>query len=178
MMEPGKFQHDGKVRPVGSSENGTTGADRGEHKVAAERKQISVIGADIVITGNIEASVDLHIDGKVIGDVRCATLILGESSSVMGRVYAARLKVSGTLEGVVETKDLAVEASAHVKGEITYERLRVANGGVLEGTITRRIVTDSAEQVRELHVAGEVLLLNNEEEPAEDIEKPADDIIG
>lgn len=29
----------------------------------------SVIGADVVITGNISAKVDLHVDGRVEGDI-------------------------------------------------------------------------------------------------------------
>jgi cytoskeletal protein CcmA (bactofilin family) len=115
-----------------------------------DRNQMSVIGADIVVTGNIEASVDLHIEGKVIGDVRCATLILGESSSVNGHIYAARVKVSGTVDGAIDTKDLAIEATARVTADITYERLRVANGGVIEGKVTRRAVEEAADDVARL----------------------------
>lgn len=102
---------------------------------AADRAQVSVIGADITITGNIEASVDLHIEGRVIGDVRCATLILGETSKISGGIQAERVRVAGTVEGSIETRDLAVEASARVTGELVYGRLRVANGAVIEGTL-------------------------------------------
>lgn len=115
---------------------------------AADKRDMSVIGADIVITGNIEASVDLHIEGQVIGDVRCATLILGESSSVNGHIYAARVKVSGTVEGAIETRDLAIEATAKVMADITYERLRVANGGTIQGKVTRRVTEAGAEEAR------------------------------
>lgn len=171
-MEPRNSQNDGKVRPVSASEHASVWPDKAEHSEPAEKKQISVIGSDIVITGNIEASVDLHIEGKVVGDVRCATLILGENSSVNGHIYAQRVKVSGTLDGAVETKDLAVEASARVKGEITYERLRVANGGIIEGTITRRIVAETTEEVSRLQLVG----ASGAKEKKED-EVPADDVV-
>jgi cytoskeletal protein CcmA (bactofilin family) len=105
------------------------------HKPKADDAQVSVIGADIVITGNIEASVDLHIEGKVVGDVRCMTLILGESSSVSGTIVAERVRVSGRVDGAIDTKDLAIEAAARVTGEISYSRLRVATGGVIEGSM-------------------------------------------
>ncbi len=111
--------------------------DHGEQR-NAEKGNISMIGADIVITGNIEAQVDLHIEGKVHGDVRCATLILGEDSAVHGKIYAERVRVSGSVEGAIETKDLAIEATARVTGDVTYERLRVANGGIVEGSMKRR----------------------------------------
>ena len=125
-----------------------------DRRDSADKGQMSVIGMDIVITGNIEASVDLHIEGKVVGDVRCATLILGESSSVNGRVYATRVKVSGTLEGALETKDLAIESGARVSGDISYERLRIANGGIIDGSVTRRVAEGEAEEGSKLKLVG------------------------
>jgi cytoskeletal protein CcmA (bactofilin family) len=101
----------------------------------ADRPQMSVIGADITITGNLEASVDLHIEGRVVGDVRCATLILGETSRINGGIQAERVRVAGTVEGAIETRDLAVEATGRVTGEVVYGRLRVANGAVIEGKL-------------------------------------------
>src|SRR4051812_48650935 len=90
---------------------------------AGESQNFSVIGADIVITGDIEASVDLHIEGRVDGDVRCATLVLGDSSTIKGSVFADRVRIAGTVHGCVDTKDLAIEASARVSGDVMYERL-------------------------------------------------------
>lgn len=104
---------------------------------------VSVIGPDIVITGNIEPAaevkaVDLHIEGQVNGDIRCSTLILGEGSSVRGNINVDRVRVSGSVEGSILTRDLAVEASARVAGEIVYERLRIASGAIVEGTLKVR----------------------------------------
>ena len=115
----------------------------------ADNHEVSVIGAGITITGNIEATVDLQVQGKVNGDVRCVTLILGERSVVQGSVYAERVRVSGTVEGSIETKDLAVEASARVSGDITYSRIRIANGGVINGQMKHQpIEEDTAEAQR------------------------------
>jgi cytoskeletal protein CcmA (bactofilin family) len=108
---------------------------------------ISVIGADILITGNIEAEVDLHIEGRVVGDVRCATLILGERSSVTGNILAQRVRVSGAVEGSIETVDLAIEACATVRGDVTYSRLRVANGGVVSGRM-EHVAIEGADHER------------------------------
>ena len=115
----------------------------------------SVIGADILVTGNIEAEVDLHIEGRVLGDVRCATLILGEQSSVQGSIFAQRVRVSGSVEGSVETRDLAIEATARVKGDVTYSRLRIANGGIVEGSLTHRAVADDASEDARLKLVSE-----------------------
>lgn len=109
---------------------------------------ISVIGADILITGNIEAEVDLHIEGRVVGDVRCATLILGERSSVAGNIFAQRVRVSGQVEGAIETIDLAIESGARVRGDISYSRLRIANGGIVSGKLEHVALDPSDEQAR------------------------------
>lgn len=117
------------TRPRAGASMGT------ESGTGVEPGAMSVIGTDILVTGNIEAEVDLHIEGRVVGDVRCATLILGERSSVVGSIYASRVRVSGTVEGAIETTDLAIESAARVKGDVTYSRLRIANGGIVEGTM-------------------------------------------
>lgn len=104
----------------------------------ASSPEVSVIGSGITVTGNIEASVDLQIQGKVTGDVRCATLLLGEGSEIRGSVVADRVRVAGTVDGSIETKDLAIEATARVMGDITYSRIRIANGGVVHGQLNYR----------------------------------------
>lgn len=108
----------------------------GEQRDYVEKAPSSVIGADITITGNIEASVDLMIEGQVSGDVHCkTTLILGETSTIRGNIYAERVRVSGTVEGAIETRDLAIEATGTVNGDVSYSRVKVSNGGVVEGTM-------------------------------------------
>jgi cytoskeletal protein CcmA (bactofilin family) len=112
---------------------------------APGKDQMSVIGAGIKIIGNIEptdATVDLHIEGEIVGDVRCSTLILGEASSIKGGIKAERVRVSGIIEGAIDTHDLAIEATARVAGEISYARLRVASGARLAGTLTQKAVED------------------------------------
>src|SRR3546814_7527349 len=46
----------------------------------AHHTTFSILGSDVVVTGNIAASVDLHIDGKIEGDLKCANLVQGEGS--------------------------------------------------------------------------------------------------
>jgi cytoskeletal protein CcmA (bactofilin family) len=110
---------------------------------ASEPKSVSVIGPNIVINGNIEAAdasseADLQIEGTINGDVRCGTVVLTESSRVMGNVIADRVRVSGVVDGGINTGDLAIEATAKVTGEIVYDRLRVAAGGIVQGAMKWR----------------------------------------
>lgn len=117
---------------------------------ADKTANMSVLGPDIHVMGNIEAIVDLHIEGKVTGDVRCATLVMGAESAVMGSITADRVRVSGVVEGAIETTDLAIESSARVKGDVIYSRIRIASGGIIEGSLTHRpmIAEEGSEEKR------------------------------
>ena len=47
----------------------------------------SVFGGDIRIKGDVDASADLHIDGKVEGDVTCSSLVQGETGEIVGNPF-------------------------------------------------------------------------------------------
>ena len=93
----------------------------------------SIIAADVEIVGNLNARVDLHIDGKVQGDVTCGTLVQGEGSMISGKVIAASARLSGQVEGSIEAGELVIEASARISGDVTYENLTIAPGSQIDG---------------------------------------------
>lgn len=100
---------------------------------AASSATFSVIGSDVTISGDIDATVDLHIDGTIEGDIRCATLIQGSGSTIRGAVSAEQARIAGAVEGSITAKVLIVEASAQVLGDVTYEKLTIEPGGHVEG---------------------------------------------
>lgn len=93
----------------------------------------SVIGADVVITGNISAKVDLHVDGRVEGDISCASLVQGEASTIHGAITAETARLSGTVNGSVDARDLVITASAQVTGDVSYETITIEQGGHVDG---------------------------------------------
>lgn len=98
----------------------------------------SVIASDVEIIGNVSARVDLHIDGKVQGDVTCGNLVQGEGSFIAGKVTAESAKLSGHVEGSIEANDLVIESSARVKGDVVYSNLTIAPGGQIEGKFSHK----------------------------------------
>jgi cytoskeletal protein CcmA (bactofilin family) len=93
----------------------------------------SIIASDVEIVGNLIARVDLHIDGKVQGDVTCGSLVQGEGSVIAGKVTAEAAKLSGRVEGSIQANDLIIEASARIVGDVVYNNLTIAPGGQVEG---------------------------------------------
>jgi cytoskeletal protein CcmA (bactofilin family) len=98
----------------------------------------SIIASDVEIVGNLSAKVDLHIDGKVQGDVTCGSLVQGEGSLISGKVTAQSARLSGKVEGSIEAGDLVIEASARIAGDVLYENLTIAPGGQVEGQFKHR----------------------------------------
>lgn len=92
-----------------------------------------MIASDVEIVGNVAAKVDLHIDGKIQGDVACGSLVQGESSVISGKVVAETANLAGQVDGSIEAGDLIIEATARIKGDVAYESLTIAPGGQVEG---------------------------------------------
>ena len=99
----------------------------------ANGSTFSVIGPDVTIRGNIEATVDLHVDGTVIGDIACASLVQGEGSRVEGEIRAETARLSGHVAGRIEAKNLVVLKSARIEGDVSYDTLTIEQGATVDG---------------------------------------------
>lgn len=99
----------------------------------------SVIGDGITITGNIHAEVDLHVDGKVDGDIVCASLVQGPTSVIKGAIIAQSASLSGTVEGSIDAGELVIAASARITGDVGYEKLQIEQGGHVDGQFRHKV---------------------------------------
>ena len=104
----------------------------------ARHTPFSIIGGDVTVRGDIEASVDLHIDGKVEGDIGCAALVQGPDSRIKGHITAKTARIGGLVEGSITADDLVVEASARITGDVTYQTISIATGGQGDGKLTHQ----------------------------------------
>jgi cytoskeletal protein CcmA (bactofilin family) len=100
--------------------------------------RFSFIGPEMNVTGDIATGGDLHVDGKILGDVRCAGLTLGESGEIRGNIVAGTARLAGLIDGAVEAGTLTLDHSARVTGDVLYETLTVNSGADVEGRFKRR----------------------------------------
>jgi cytoskeletal protein CcmA (bactofilin family) len=99
----------------------------------ASGSTFSVIGADVVIKGDISASADLHVDGTIEGDIKCASLVQGESSSISGAVIAESARLSGKVNGSITARELVILKSAQIDGDVHYDALTIEQGAQVDG---------------------------------------------
>lgn len=105
----------------------------------------SIIGSDVVIRGDIAASADLHIDGRVEGDITCASLVQGEGSHVEGAIVAETARLAGTVSGSISARELVVLRSATIHGDVHYDALTIEQGATVEGRFAHRADAAAAE---------------------------------
>ena len=98
----------------------------------------SIIGEGVEINGNIDATIDLHIDGNIIGDIKCTALTQGPSSYIKGVVVAQKANLSGTVEGSINADDLTITSSAKITGDVCYEDIAIEQGGCINGKLNNK----------------------------------------
>lgn len=98
----------------------------------------SVLGADLSIKGDLNATADLHIDGKVEGDITCAALVQGESSAVTGAIHADSARLAGTVKGSINAGSLVILKTARIEGDVSYDALTIEQGARVDGKLTPR----------------------------------------
>ena len=94
---------------------------------------ISTIGEDLTITGNVSSKGELHLNGRVLGDVHCLALVLGENAQLEGSVVAEEVMVRGRLIGSVRALTVTLQASCHVEGNLFHKGLSLEQGTHFEG---------------------------------------------
>jgi len=104
----------------------------GQH-LPAEAPGVSVISKALRITGQLESTEDIRIDGEVDGDVRGLTVTVGKGAKVKGTVYGDAVEVSGTVDGKIEAKKVVLTGTAHMSGDIIHQDVRIESGAFIDG---------------------------------------------
>lgn len=106
----------------------------------------SVLGADVTIKGDISATADLHVDGRVDGDIACASLVQGQSSEVVGAIRAESARLSGTVRGSITASELVILKTARIEGDVHYDALTIEQGAEVDGRFQHRVPASSASE--------------------------------
>jgi cytoskeletal protein CcmA (bactofilin family) len=97
----------------------------------------SIIGEDLIITGNVVSKGEIQIDGEVQGDVHCGSLLLGDKSQITGGVVAEDVVVRGRIVGSIRGLRVTLQAQSHVEGDIYHQSLAIEQGAYFEGKSRR-----------------------------------------
>lgn len=114
----------------------------------AERKQAptppnvseatAMIGAKVKVTGDIESSEDLLIEGEVNGTVKLADneLVIGNSGRVQANIEAKTIRIEGEVQGdIVGQERVVITTTGNVQGNVSSPRVMLEDGGRFKGSI-------------------------------------------
>ena len=95
----------------------------------------TVIAEDIEIVGSVKAASDIHLAGKLNGDLNCnGNAIVGETANIKGNITANATTVMGQINGNISVKDrVELKATARINGDIRAKRLTVEDGATFVG---------------------------------------------
>jgi cytoskeletal protein CcmA (bactofilin family) len=103
-----------------------------------ERRKSAWIGSSVIVTGDVNSTEDLVIDGQVNGTIKIGNhnLTIGQSATVVANLDAKTVTISGKVTGnVISAGLVALKATAKVEGDITAPKLLLEDGAHLSGKV-------------------------------------------
>lgn len=98
---------------------------------------ISIIGPGMKVTGDCESEGTLRIEGTVEGTVRAGkAVVVGKDGVVDGDITTQDAVVGGRVTGsIIAESRLELQATCVVEGEIEAKRIKLEEGGTVNGTV-------------------------------------------
>ncbi len=114
---------------------------------------ISIIGPGMRVVGDCETEGTIRIEGAVEGTVRAGkAVVVGKDGSVNGDIVTQDAVIGGSVRGtVVAESRLELQATCVVDGEIHARRIKLdeggrVNGGVHTGDVERSALRGGAQR--------------------------------
>lgn len=105
---------------------------------ATDATRSAWIGKSVIVKGDVIASEDLTIDGRVEGTIEVGAhgLTIGVGAAVLADLVARVITISGSVTGnVTATERVDLRATGSVDGDVTTPRLAMDEGAVLHGEV-------------------------------------------
>lgn len=95
----------------------------------------SVISKALKITGELESTEDIQIDGQIEGDVRGVGVKIGQNAKVKGTVYGDEVELAGSIEGKIEAKKVILTGTARMTGDVWHQDVKIESGAYINGSL-------------------------------------------
>jgi cytoskeletal protein CcmA (bactofilin family) len=96
----------------------------------------SLVSRQILLEGDITGDENLHVDGKVVGNIRLnGDLLVGATGLVEGEVDARNVVIQGAVSGKLTARNqLEIKPSGRFTGECSAASIEIKEGAAFEGT--------------------------------------------
>jgi cytoskeletal protein CcmA (bactofilin family) len=97
----------------------------------------SIIGADLTITGSLESTGEVQIEGEVQGDIRANRIVVGAEATITGALVADEIVIGGNVQGPIRGNKVTFQTASHVEGDVYHRTLAIEQGAYFEGKSRR-----------------------------------------
>jgi cytoskeletal protein CcmA (bactofilin family) len=97
----------------------------------------SVIGADLMINGNLQSAGEVQIEGNIEGNLQAARIVVGQNAKINGNLIAEDIVVHGTVNGSIRGNRVTLQSTSKVDGDIVHQSLAIEQGAYFEGKSRR-----------------------------------------
>jgi cytoskeletal protein CcmA (bactofilin family) len=106
-------------------------------RAAGREAGLSVVATGTRITGQVDTSGVVKIEGTVAGSVRAERQVLVAKGGVVeGDIYTREAVVGGTVTGAIFSDErVEVQSTAQIHGDITTKRILLQEGGEVNGNL-------------------------------------------
>jgi len=96
---------------------------------------LNIIGRGTEIQGNVTATGDMRVEGRIMGTITCkARLVLSPEGVIEGNIDAVQATIAGDVKGTVVARQLLhIQETGKVLGDIFTEKLIVQLGAFFSG---------------------------------------------
>ncbi|WP_265511462.1 bactofilin family protein, partial [Providencia rustigianii] len=117
--------------------------------VISEDKTNTVIARDVIFEGNITSNEQVHIYGKVIGNIvgKNNTVKIMQNGHVTGNITSSELLVNGKVEGECLSETINIDTNGEIYGTIRYSSLSIKKGGVFSGHAEVKSATKTNDNI-------------------------------
>lgn len=109
----------------------------------------SIIAADLHIVGNVSTEGELHVDGRIDGDIEGRSVTIGESGYVDGHIETREITIQGIVRGSIRARKVHLVHGCKVIADITHDVIGIDSGASFEGHC-RRVADHDAPAGEEL----------------------------
>ncbi len=124
---------------------------KGEEQAPVQSKGATLIAANTRVTGDIQFSDQLLINGEVSGNVYAesgsdATLTVSAKGAVNGEIRVPNVLINGRVQGdVYASKHVELASEARVEGNVYYQLIEMVKGARVDGSLVYQAASKEAK---------------------------------
>ncbi len=116
---------------------GSKGRNSGPNGATRTPIAPTIVSADMLIEGNLRTKGEIHVDGRINGDVECSALTITQQATVDGHIVCEHARIDGAMMGEIRAKSVVVSKTARIIGDVVHEKVTIEAGAHIEGSLRR-----------------------------------------